>query len=450
MEERIREYLETITAYPDLVDWISLDLSELNLTEIPELPSIITAINISYNNLQSLPEIPKHIVRVNASNNNIRHPVIPNHIVNINLSNNNISEDFLIPDSLLAIYINNNNLKKVPALHNKFLAISVDNNELTEFPELPESIQQCSFKNNKINSVKISNRFYDIINLANNNIEVINIEDSTIGEINLDNNPLQKVISKNSTVRLSAKNTPYFNKEVKDDTINFKTFTHNSIEYKYYTIPKGTLLFRRTRNPQKISESLVGFKKNNNYLYPPNHRVYFSMYPVYTNVAGYGNIQTVWELKDDINLVVSDNPNYTSGIMNSCNTEDTYEDADYRVCIEEDIFLKYKIRGVFIHSGKNSLVSILPNGKQFFIPSIISPNISFYSRKIYKNKDIITPVKDYNLKWLVNHLNEFVVEPMIIMDTNETLDKLFSKNGYKHIDGITYKIVQKDYGFVFE
>ena len=241
---------------------------------------------------------------------------------------------------------------------------------------------------------------------------------------------------------INIKNTPYRKLHITSIS-KYERFNFGGKDYEFHTIKKGTLLFRRTRNIPKIIESLVGYYKDKQYVYPQAHRVYFTMTPTFKNEGGYGEIQTIWELKDDIKLLVNKEPKFPKELTEACKNIDIIEAG---TCLKRGVIKKHKIRGVFIKKYDPDILTF--SGMENTSEPYISQNVSFFIRKKIPTEDIITPAEKFGLKWLVDNMKHFVVEPIISMHDNEILGKMYSDNGYKNVDGITYRFGTREDGSI--
>ncbi|EJK0342883.1 T3SS effector E3 ubiquitin-protein ligase IpaH7.8, partial [Shigella sonnei] len=83
-----------------------LNLSDLNLTSLPELPKHISALIVENNKLTSLPKLPAFLKELNADNNRLS--VIPE-----------------LPESLTTLSVRSNQLENLPVLPNHLTSLFV-------------------------------------------------------------------------------------------------------------------------------------------------------------------------------------------------------------------------------------------------------------------------------------------------------------------------------------
>ena len=107
-----------------------LSLSSLNLTSLPSsLPVSLQKLDVSDNQLSSLPQLPPSLQE-------------------LDVSNNQLSSLPQLPASLQELDVSNNQLSSLPQLPASLQELDVANNQLTSLPQLPASLSRlCGFKN---------------------------------------------------------------------------------------------------------------------------------------------------------------------------------------------------------------------------------------------------------------------------------------------------------------
>jgi len=98
-----------------------LNLSNLELTELPSLPFNLKWLNCSNNQLTSLSLLPSTLIILNCNNNQLTS--LPP-----------------LQQSLKSLYCSSNQLTKLPELPQKLTTLFCDDNRLTELPTLPHSL----------------------------------------------------------------------------------------------------------------------------------------------------------------------------------------------------------------------------------------------------------------------------------------------------------------------
>jgi hypothetical protein len=112
----------------------TLDLSKLELTEVPPLPRGVKHLYISSNLLTALPELPEGIEMLSVNNNQLT--TLPK-----------------IPDSVQTIYCERNLLTSIPRLPSKLSTLVCSHNQLSELPELPKKLIILACKNNLLKTL---------------------------------------------------------------------------------------------------------------------------------------------------------------------------------------------------------------------------------------------------------------------------------------------------------
>ena len=100
--------------------------SNMNLTELPELPSNLTHLHCEYNKLTKLPKLP---------------------------------------NGLINLYCNNNKLSKLPELPNKLYRLDCENNELINLPQIPNSVKELNCNSNRLLTLPILTEDFEYYHL---------------------------------------------------------------------------------------------------------------------------------------------------------------------------------------------------------------------------------------------------------------------------------------------
>ena len=88
-----------------------LDLSNKNLTELPELPDTLVTLYCGDNQLIELPDLPDTLEYLYCSKNNLTSlPELPETLKELYCSNNKLTELPELPKSLKILFCSNNNL----------------------------------------------------------------------------------------------------------------------------------------------------------------------------------------------------------------------------------------------------------------------------------------------------------------------------------------------------
>ena len=107
------KYIKTFEQQEDKSKIIKLNLSDRNLTKLPDLSEYINLKELycGYNNLTSLPELPESLEYLYCSYNNLT----------------SLSK---LPNSLRLLYCKNNNLTSLPELPKSLTTLICENNNL--------------------------------------------------------------------------------------------------------------------------------------------------------------------------------------------------------------------------------------------------------------------------------------------------------------------------------
>ena len=146
-----------VESYPEYTR--EINLSHMGLYSIPSLKRFIrlTHLNISNNNLTTLPELPDCLMHLNCCENNITEIfVLPKSLVSLNCNNNLIVKIHMVPDTLETLECKYNHLRTLPAL-NRVTNLFCDDNELWHIPK-PNVLEYISCKNNSENISEYTER----------------------------------------------------------------------------------------------------------------------------------------------------------------------------------------------------------------------------------------------------------------------------------------------------
>lgn len=131
----------------------TLYCNDNKLTFLPEFPSNLTYLNISYNSIKKLNNLPKHLTYLDCSSNKIVEiEELTSLISSLNCNYNSLNTLPKLPQALTYLYCSNNNLTKLPELPSEINAINCSQNPQLEcLPFLPQKLRNLSIYNTKIN-----------------------------------------------------------------------------------------------------------------------------------------------------------------------------------------------------------------------------------------------------------------------------------------------------------
>ena len=130
----------------------SLNLADLGLTELPELPSRVRYLDCSNNQLTRLPsELPSGLRILLCSENQLRSlPELPSGLTTLSCYTNQLTSLPELPSGLTTLSCSNNQLTSLPELPSGLTNLYCSNNQLTCLRELPSGIRVLSCSNNPL------------------------------------------------------------------------------------------------------------------------------------------------------------------------------------------------------------------------------------------------------------------------------------------------------------
>ena len=141
--QRIQEYTNGI-----------LDLSCLQLTELPPLPDGLFGLCCYHNQLTSLPPLPDGLVQLDCSHNQLTSlPELPSFLETLSCDSNQLTSLPELPLPLIYLSCMFNRLTTLPSLPSPLNMMSVDCNQLTSLPELPLHLTYLSCSCNQLTSL---------------------------------------------------------------------------------------------------------------------------------------------------------------------------------------------------------------------------------------------------------------------------------------------------------
>ncbi len=118
-----------------------LNVSNLNITSLPELPSRIVHLFCGNTNITRLPELPSELLSLSCSHTNITSlPELPSDLRVLDCSNTSITSLPELPSRLVQLFCGNTNITSLPELPSTLEGLYCDITHLTSLPELPSSL----------------------------------------------------------------------------------------------------------------------------------------------------------------------------------------------------------------------------------------------------------------------------------------------------------------------
>ena len=119
-----------------------LNLDNLGLSSLPELPDSLTVLFASNNQLTTLQELPDSLKHLDVSNNQLTTlPELPDSLTKLDVSNNKLTNLPELPASLKILDVGANQLTDLPELPPSLTSLEVNYNYLADLPPLPASLQ---------------------------------------------------------------------------------------------------------------------------------------------------------------------------------------------------------------------------------------------------------------------------------------------------------------------
>lgn len=131
-----------------------LDLSRLELTELPPLPDDLIILRCDSNQLTSLPALPSSLKVLHCHSNQLTSlPELPPFLETLSCSHNPIDSLPSLPSSLKQLVCIRNYLTTFPPLPRALQELCFDNNYITQLPKLPPHLTSLSCCNNQLTSL---------------------------------------------------------------------------------------------------------------------------------------------------------------------------------------------------------------------------------------------------------------------------------------------------------
>ncbi|MES2772395.1 MAG: NEL-type E3 ubiquitin ligase domain-containing protein, partial [Pseudomonadota bacterium] len=153
-----------------------LNLTNNQLTTVPELPVGLTDLSLSNNQLTSIPELPVGLTDLNLWNNELTTvPELPVGLTHLDLTNNQLTTVPELPAGLTYLDLANTRLTSLPELPAGLTYLSLRKNQLTTLPELPAGLRDLDLRKNRLTTVPET-----LLHLQST--AVVNLEDNPLTE----------------------------------------------------------------------------------------------------------------------------------------------------------------------------------------------------------------------------------------------------------------------------
>ncbi|HCM1955098.1 TPA: acetyltransferase [Salmonella enterica subsp. salamae serovar 9,46:z4,z24:z39:z42] len=207
----------------------TLDLSELNLSSLPDLPPLIKTLRVNDNHLSSLPDLPESLQILICSFNPLEQlpplpyslkeltcsachlknlPALPDALEELSCSGNSLEELPVLPVSMRYLTCTNNSLRSLPALPESLRTLICSMNPLPKLPDLPDSLSLLHCSECQLVTLPDLPDSLNALICPRNQLREIPPLPVELGELNyLDNPLLQNPILPPSLITLN--NSPY-------------------------------------------------------------------------------------------------------------------------------------------------------------------------------------------------------------------------------------------------
>ncbi len=135
---------------------LELELANLMLTSLPELPAGLEKLDVSGNQLCSLPVLPAGLKHLNVGGNNLFMSTgleLPTGLEELDVRRNWLDSLPVLPDGLKHLYVCKNHLCSLPVLPASLEKLDVSRNRLCSLPVLPAGLVMLDVSNNQLSGL---------------------------------------------------------------------------------------------------------------------------------------------------------------------------------------------------------------------------------------------------------------------------------------------------------
>ncbi|HCO7576772.1 TPA: leucine-rich repeat domain-containing protein, partial [Escherichia fergusonii] len=181
-----------LTTLPELPDSLTVLFASNNqLTTLPELPDSLTVLFASNNQLTTLQELPDSLKHFDVSNNQLTTlPELPDLLTKLDVSNNQLTTLPELPDSLTVLFASNNQLTTLPELPDSLTVLFASYNQLTTLPELPDSLTVLFASNNQLTTLQELPDSLKHLDVSNNQLTTLPELPDSLTKLDVSNNKL--------------------------------------------------------------------------------------------------------------------------------------------------------------------------------------------------------------------------------------------------------------------
>jgi len=146
---------DPLNGLPDLpINLVSLEVADCGLVALPNLPATLTYLDASDNALPGLPAELGNLQEIYVSGNLLTGlPLLPASLKVLNATGNMLTALPNLPAGLEQLYVGNNQLTGLPDLPTSLFAFDLHNNLLAGLPDLPASLQYFDVSSNLLTAL---------------------------------------------------------------------------------------------------------------------------------------------------------------------------------------------------------------------------------------------------------------------------------------------------------
>ncbi|EGO5221109.1 hypothetical protein IUD35_000567 [Escherichia coli] len=150
---------------------LELELANLMLTSLPELPAGLEKLDVSGNQLCSLPVLPTGLEELYVRRNLLDSlPVLPAGLKKLDVSRNRLCSLPVLPTGLVMLDVSNNQLSGLPALPAGLVTLDVRFNLMSSLPELPGYMRTLNVSNNQLIHLPVLPVRLKVLDVSNNQL----------------------------------------------------------------------------------------------------------------------------------------------------------------------------------------------------------------------------------------------------------------------------------------
>jgi len=169
-----------------------LELKNMNLYELPDLPDYITKLDISGNYITKLLNLPKNLTHLDASSNRLREVILPDNICVVNLTYNQLTE-INLPSGLKQLSLAYNEFLECPKFGDNLADLDISNNKLSHINVLPVKLKTLVCSNNKIQKIETLPSTIELLDCSTNELSELPVLPDTLTSFDCSNNKLKTI-----------------------------------------------------------------------------------------------------------------------------------------------------------------------------------------------------------------------------------------------------------------